>query len=149
MHIRYRATPKGFTIVELMIVIVVIAILASIAIVGYRGIQESARNTTRLYNAKQVVDAAQLRRASFGELAYDYGELMEWNDGSLPHQFQYILYEYDECPLWQPPTDEWGRDAICYFGTYGMEDGNRPHVRYYGPPPSGSGAPGVQYIYLD
>lgn len=124
---------------ELMLVIVVTAILASIAIVGYRGIQESARNTTRLYNAKQVVDAAQLRRASFGRLAYDYSELMEWNGGSLPHQFNQILLEYDECHLTPgyilESYESWDLDAICYFGAYAVEDGNRPRVRYYGPPP--------------
>ena len=36
---------KGFTIVELLIVIVVIAILAAITIVAYNGIQTRARNT--------------------------------------------------------------------------------------------------------
>ena len=35
--------PKGFTIVELLIVIVVIAILATISIVAYNGIQQRAR----------------------------------------------------------------------------------------------------------
>ena len=37
--------PRGFTIVELLIVIVVIAILASITIVAYNGIQQQARNS--------------------------------------------------------------------------------------------------------
>lgn len=39
-------TPKGFTIVELLIVVVVIAILAAISIIAYSGIQERARTST-------------------------------------------------------------------------------------------------------
>lgn len=40
-----RKTKSGFTIVELLIVIVVIGILAAISIVAYNGIQQRARNT--------------------------------------------------------------------------------------------------------
>jgi len=39
---------RGFTIVELLIVIVVIAILAAITIVAYNGIQQRARNSERV-----------------------------------------------------------------------------------------------------
>ena len=42
-----RKRRRGFTIVELLIVIVVIAILAAITIVAYNGIQSRARNTIR------------------------------------------------------------------------------------------------------
>jgi len=40
-----RQKKMGFTIVELLIVIVVIAILAAISVVAYNGIQQRARNT--------------------------------------------------------------------------------------------------------
>jgi prepilin-type N-terminal cleavage/methylation domain-containing protein len=49
---------QGFTIVELLIVIVVIAILAAISIVAYTNVQRQARDTERAANAKSVIDAA-------------------------------------------------------------------------------------------
>ena len=48
---------SGFTIVELLIVIVVIAILAGITIVAYNGIQQRANNTQRIVAAKEFVKA--------------------------------------------------------------------------------------------
>lgn len=42
---RWVQKQKGFTIVELLIVIVVIAILATITIIGYNGIQQRAQNS--------------------------------------------------------------------------------------------------------
>lgn len=48
---------SGFTIVELLIVIVVIGILAAIAIVAYNGVQIRARNTQQISVAKTYVSA--------------------------------------------------------------------------------------------
>lgn len=56
----------GFTIVELLIVIVVIAILAAISIVAYTGIQSRARDTTRQSDISQVQKLVQAYYAIHG-----------------------------------------------------------------------------------
>lgn len=49
-----RRSLRGFTIVELLIVIVVIAILAAITIMAYNGIQQRARDTQRKSDVTQI-----------------------------------------------------------------------------------------------
>ncbi len=53
-----RKNQQGFTIVELLIVVVVIAILAAISIVAYTGITARANNSTAAATAKAVKDVA-------------------------------------------------------------------------------------------
>jgi type II secretion system protein G len=50
--ISLKKQSKGFTIVELLIVIVVIGILAGLVITTYNGIQQKARNTERTTDLK-------------------------------------------------------------------------------------------------
>ena len=54
-----KTSQKGFTIVELLIVIVVIAILAAISIVAYVGIQNNARASERQSDATSIAKAAE------------------------------------------------------------------------------------------
>lgn len=49
-----RKNNRGFTIVELLIVIVVIGILAALVIVTYNGIQQKARDTERKTDIKAI-----------------------------------------------------------------------------------------------
>ncbi|AHB42067.1 PilE-like protein [Candidatus Saccharibacteria bacterium RAAC3_TM7_1] len=51
---------RGFTIVELLIVIVVIAILAAITVVAYNGIQQRARDAQRLQDITSIAKALEL-----------------------------------------------------------------------------------------
>ena len=57
---------RGFTIVELLIVIVVIAILAAISIVAYNGIQQRGRMATRASDVSSIQKALEIYRADNG-----------------------------------------------------------------------------------
>lgn len=66
-----RKSIRGFTIVELLVVIVVIGILSALIVVVYGGISITARNITRIQYAQQAVKASQLmlvRGADFESL---------------------------------------------------------------------------------
>lgn len=62
-----HSKPKsGFTIVELLIVIVVVAILAAISIVAYNGIQERAYNTKIVAMVRSYAQSIELYRTEQG-----------------------------------------------------------------------------------
>ena len=50
----YEKNTSGFTIVELLIVIVVIAILATISVVAYTGVQNRTYNSSVLHDLSSV-----------------------------------------------------------------------------------------------
>lgn len=55
MRVKWASKKAGFTIVELLIVVVVIGILAAITIVAYNGIQQRARNNTKIAAASAIL----------------------------------------------------------------------------------------------
>lgn len=66
---------SGFTIVELLIVIVVIGILAAISVVAYNGIQQRTTDQSRISAARQTLNLIKMYHA-----AYDgYPELVSYS----------------------------------------------------------------------
>jgi len=61
-----RKTTSGFTIVELLIVVVVIAILAAISIIAYNGVQQRARDTERMAELTSLQKALEIYHAEKG-----------------------------------------------------------------------------------
>ncbi|HEX6415906.1 MAG TPA: prepilin-type N-terminal cleavage/methylation domain-containing protein [Candidatus Saccharimonadales bacterium] len=62
----YNSTRAGFTIVELLIVIVVVAILAAIVTVAYNGIQGRARDSRRVQDMKTIVKGLEIYKTNNG-----------------------------------------------------------------------------------
>ena len=60
MGIKRITKSSGFTIVELLIVIVVIAILAAITIIAFTGVQDRARDSTRLSDMRAISSALKI-----------------------------------------------------------------------------------------
>ena len=72
---RQKVNSRGFTIVELLIVIVVIAILAAITVVAYNGIQTRAENTKTITAVATYVRALKAYHAdkdSYPQLSYPF-----------------------------------------------------------------------------
>lgn len=75
MQVGKLSNSRGFTIVELLIVIVIIGILAALVIVAYSGIQSRARDSARIQKVKEIAKAIE---------AYyvDHGYYPQIQDGS-------------------------------------------------------------------
>lgn len=63
-----RSFTTGFTIVELLIVVVVIAILASITVVAYSGVQNSAHDSAVQSDLRQLAQKVELQKSETGIL---------------------------------------------------------------------------------
>lgn len=91
MLIKYK-TNTGFTIVELLIVIVIIGILATITIVAYNGIQARSRIAAVNADLNSIEKAMMMYRADVGTLPLG----ADWYSGTA-----------------MPPTSRWSSEIIA------------------------------------
>lgn len=72
-----RRQPRGFTLIELMIVVVIVGVLSSLAVVGYRKLVTSSH----LSEATNMVQAIRLAQESYHSETQTYDWVSNW--GSL------------------------------------------------------------------
>jgi prepilin-type N-terminal cleavage/methylation domain-containing protein len=82
---------RGFTIVELLIVVVVIAILAAITIVAYNGIQNRAHDASVQNDLKQFTKTIELYKADFS-VTPETSALATLNIAVAKNSYQFPLY---------------------------------------------------------
>lgn len=87
MNIFKRRNNSGFTIVELLIVIVVIAILAAISIVAYNGIQERARVSSVSSALSQASRKVTLYQAEHGSYPSSLADVSVSNNSNISYTY--------------------------------------------------------------
>ncbi len=147
---KWAQKQTGFTIVELLIVIVIIAILAAITIVAFNGVQARARDSKRASDAKSIVKALEAHRAvyntfpqetptagagSFEQSTDTPGTFMEYLKGSYfsevpidplndaSHYYRYYVYPVSSLSGYGCPTD---KGELMVFYVVGFESGRAP-----------------------
>lgn len=76
-HTAWRA---GFTLIEVLVAVTIIAVLASIGIVSYGSINKRSRDTKRKGDLEQIRSALEMYRADMGYYPNTGGG--NWTDGS-------------------------------------------------------------------
>tara|TARA_B100001248_G_scaffold220746_1_gene176655 strand:+ start:102624 stop:102977 length:354 start_codon:yes stop_codon:yes gene_type:complete len=71
----YRNRKKGFTLVEIMIVVVIIGLLAAMAVPAFSKVRENSRNKAIENNLRQIASAGQQYMLENGKTKAKYTDL--------------------------------------------------------------------------
>lgn len=96
MQVRWALKQKGFTIVELLIVIVVIGILAAVVIVAYNGIQNRAFDSAVQADLKNIANKMRMYETVNGTYPIGSAQLatldLKVNKSAYDHYFNGVSY---------------------------------------------------------
>jgi type II secretion system protein G len=88
------ADRRGFTIVELLIVIVVLGILVGLPVAAYSGVQQRGRDTVRVNDMRAIIKALEMYKVQTGSYptANTVNTISDWEVSSVnPSQFLSVL----------------------------------------------------------
>jgi len=94
---------KGFTLVELMVVVVIIGILVAIAVPVYNNITETAKENACEANKRTIQGAANMYYAKHGSYPDNVGVLAGKGDNGEGDKY---LEEIPQCPFGESEEDE-------------------------------------------
>ena len=141
MTLQNKVKQSGFTIVELLIVVVVIAILAAITIVAYNGIQNRAKSSAAQALANNVAKKAE----AYNTVASTYGAFCQFKGGRTDSTG---TAPYTTCSAGTPANavgDEALLDTTTKAALRGTDPTDEKTVRYY---MCDTGA-GARVVYYD
>lgn len=143
---------RGFTIVELLIVVVIIAILAAIAIIGYNGMQQRAYRSKVAVAVDGYVKLFEMYRTTEGSYPNASYACLS-SEGSLPATTNFAA---NECDSEYGDSIDPALNQKLKTHASNLPEGVLPEVDYEGtgsfsraPVYSGGGEGGVIYYYLN
>ena len=88
---------KGFTLVELMVVISIIAVLSSITLVAVTSTRQTARDGYRLAQIRQIKTALELYYNTYGYYPYDeVGQGYDLTDFKIPYYWKEMISDLND-----------------------------------------------------
>ncbi|MEO7904543.1 MAG: type II secretion system protein [Candidatus Saccharimonadales bacterium] len=136
-------TQSGFTIVELLIVIVVIGILAAITIVAFNGVQARAQLATTQQNLSNIKKAIELYHADKGE--YPNSANCVNTPGEANYEFNWCGWDQGQGDSFIPGLVP---DYIPVIPTLPRSLPSRDSYLYQSGKPDGSGEGGTDQYQL-
>lgn len=121
--------PQGFTLIELMVVITIIAVLSLIGIVAFTSVQKNARDARRRGDVDAIANALEANKGMNGDTYSTLTDSMFASGHiateSASFKEKYCLYENDDSTTPPTPAAPWSNSA-CPDANWHVIDNTQP-----------------------